>query len=112
MGDRRTAASARHGFARARRGVRRRQNWMQLARFCAVGATGYLINLSVFAALVSAGAHYLNAAILSFGAAVSNNYVWNRVWTFRHQRGHVAYQGIRFFLVALMALMVNEIFLY
>ena len=37
----------------------------------------------------------------SFLVAVTNNYVWNRLWTFRGERGHVAYQGMRFFVVSL-----------
>ena len=41
---------------RARRGrrsaLRRPHNWVQLAKFCTVGATGYVVNLAVFALLV------------------------------------------------------------
>ena len=40
----------------------------------------------------------------SFLVAVTNNYSWNRLWTFRGQRGHVAYQGLRFLVVSLVAL--------
>ena len=47
-----------------------------------------------------AGVHYLPAAVGSFLVAVASNYTWNRVWTFRDQRGHVAYQGIRFLVVS------------
>src|SRR5262249_15420221 len=39
--------------------------------------------------------------------AVTNNYLWNRLWTFRAQRGGVAYQGMRFLLVSTMALLAN-----
>jgi putative flippase GtrA len=98
--------------SRAGRALRRPQNWLQLAKFAAVGATGYAVNLSVFAALVSgAGVHYLAAAVCSFLVAVTNNYTWNRLWTFRHQRGHVAYQGIRFLVVSVAALGANLLFL-
>ena len=91
--------------------LRRPANWIQLAKFCTVGATGYAVNLSVFAALLAAGLHYLPAACCSFLVAVTNNYAWNRLWTFRHQRGHVAIQGMRFFLVSAVALCANLLFL-
>ncbi len=92
--------------------LRRRGNWLQLAKFCVVGATGYAINLAVYAALVhGAGLHYIPAAVISFLVAVTSNYLWNRIWTFRHQRGHVAYQGLRFLVVSSLALGANLIFL-
>jgi putative flippase GtrA len=97
---------------RAGAALRRPHNWVQLAKFCTVGATGYAINLAVFSALVlGAGWHHLLAATVSFLVAVTNNYLWNRLWTFRGQRGHVAYQGIRFLIVALCALIANLVIL-
>ena len=47
----------------------------------------------------------------SFLVAVTNNYTWNRIWTFRHQRGDVAYQGARFFVVSALALAANLVLL-
>jgi dolichol-phosphate mannosyltransferase len=92
--------------------LRRPANWIQLAKFCTVGLTGYVVNLSVFSALVFAGVHYLVAACCSFLVAVTNNYTWNRVWTFRGQRGHVAYQGLRFLVVSTIALAANLLILH
>ena len=92
--------------------LRRRHNWEQLAKFGAVGAVGYLVNLGVYILLRGAGVHYIPAAIGSFTVAVSNNYAWNRVWTFRHQRGHMAYQGLRFLVVSLATLGANVAILY
>ena len=92
--------------------LRRPHNWVQLAKFCTVGGTGYVVNLAVFALLVhGAGVHYLAAAVCSFLVAVTNNYIWNRLWTFRHQRGHAAYQGLRFLAVSTVALGANLLFL-
>lgn len=94
--------------ARVRAGLRKRKNWKQLAQFCAVGATGYLVNLAVYAVLLDvAGLHYISAAVGSFLVAVTNNYTWNRMWTFRAQRGDVAHQGMRFFVVSTAALLAN-----
>ena len=92
--------------------LRERRNWEQLAKFGAVGAVGYLVNLGVYVLLRRAGVHYIPAAIGSFAVAVSNNYAWNRVWTFRRQRGHMAYQGLRFLIVSLVTLGANVLILY
>jgi dolichol-phosphate mannosyltransferase len=93
---------------RAAAALRRPANWLQLAKFCAVGATGYAVNLAVYTTLVhAAGLHYIPSAIVSFLVAVTNNYTWNRLWTFRHQRGHVYYQGLRFLVVSSVALGAN-----
>jgi len=86
---------------RARHALRQRHNWEQLVKFCIVGATGYAVNIAVYSLLLNwANLKYWLAATGSFLVAVTNNYVWNRLWTFRHQRGHVAYQGMRFLIVS------------
>jgi putative flippase GtrA len=97
-------------FARSRAGqaLRRSHNWVQLAKFSAVGASGYLINLAVYTALLrGADFHYAAAATCSFVVAVTNNYTWNRLWTFHAQRGHYGWQGLRFLVVALIAYGAN-----
>ena len=98
--------------ARAGRALRRPQNWLELLKFSLVGASGYVVNLAVYVALLEgAGLHYLPAAVCSFVVAVSNNYFWNRQWTFRRRRGHVYHQGVRFLLVSLAALGLNLLIL-
>jgi putative flippase GtrA len=94
--------------ARVRAGMRKRKNWEQLAKFCVVGVVGYAVNLAVYTVLLDgAGLHYISAAVGSFLVAVTNNYLWNRLWTFRAQRGGVAYQGMRFLIVSTVALLAN-----
>jgi putative flippase GtrA len=88
------------------------RNWQQLGKFCVVGAVGYLINLAVYDALLHQGLHYLVAATCSFLVAVTSNYTWNRLWTFREHRGHLGIQGMRFFLVSLAALGANLLVLH
>lgn len=109
------AASAAAALVQSRAGqaLRRPHNWLQLAKFCLVGGSGYVINLAVYIALLrGAGVHYLPAAACSFLVAVTNNYTWNRLWTFRGQRGHVAYQGLRFLVVSVLALVANLLILH
>ena len=93
---------------RVLRALRAPHNWVQLAKFCVVGASGYVVNLAVYTALLKwAGLHYLASAFCSFLVAVANNYWWNRHWTFRGTRGHFAYQGMRFAVVSAVALAAN-----
>jgi dolichol-phosphate mannosyltransferase len=89
--------------------LRRRTNWIQLVKFGIVGASGYVVNLGIFAALVGWGAHV--AAAISFVIAAANNYWWNRHWTFVHQKAHIGAQGARFFIVSLAAFAVNQLWL-
>src|SRR6266496_4879850 len=94
--------------SRAGRALTRQHNWVQLAKFSAVGASGYAVNLAVYTALLKgADFHYALAATCSFVVAVTNNYTWNRVWTFHAQRGHVGWQGLRFLIVAVLAYGAN-----
>jgi putative flippase GtrA len=96
------------GTTRAGRALRRQENWFELLRFSVVGVSGYAVNLAVYVVLLKgADLHYLPAAACSFVVAVSNNYFWNRHWTFRNHRGHLYYQGIRFLVVSLVALGLN-----
>ena len=98
--------------SRAGRALRRPRNWVQLAKFSVVGASGYAINLAVYTALLrGAGLHYTAAATGSFLVAVTNNYIWNRLWTFHQERGHVGWQGLRFLTVALVAYAANLVLL-
>jgi dolichol-phosphate mannosyltransferase len=93
--------------------LRQRANWEQLVKFCIVGATGYVVNLVVYTLLLrGVDMHYVPAAICSFLVAVTNNYIWNRAWTFRHQRGHLVLQGLRFFVVSALALVANLVVLH
>jgi putative flippase GtrA len=83
----------------------------QFVRFCAVGASGYAVNLAVYAALLAAGLHYLAAAAVAFLVAAGSNYLWNRTWTFRTSRAPVLGQGARALLVSGLSLGANQLFL-
>jgi|SRR6185437_3399190 dolichol-phosphate mannosyltransferase len=110
--EQRNAAVAPGLRARATHALRQRHNWAQLAKFCAVGVSGYAVNLAVYTALLDgANLDYRLAATGSFVVAVTNNYLWNRLWTFRHARGHFGFQGLRFFVVALLAYLGNLVIL-
>jgi putative flippase GtrA len=88
--------------------ARRPASWMQLLKFGVVGGSGYVVNLIVFGILHGGlGMHHTVAAVGAFCVAVSNNFVWNRYWTFGPGDGHAAFQAVRFFMVSVAALAIN-----
>jgi dolichol-phosphate mannosyltransferase len=92
--------------------ARRPASWWQLLKFGIVGGSGYLINLAVFAVLSgSFGVHHAFAAIGAFCVAVTNNFLWNRYWTFGPGEGPAHFQAARFFAVSLASLGLNLIVL-
>lgn len=93
---------------RVRHGLRRQHNWVQLVRFACVGASGYVVNLAVFTVCVHAlSLNYRLAALVAFLVAVTNNFVWNRHWTFDARGGHAGQQSARFFAVSVAAFCFN-----
>jgi putative flippase GtrA len=97
---------------RVRHGLRHPHNWLQLVRFGAVGATGYAVNLAVFALLVHGlSVHFQVAAVVAWLVAVLNNFWWNRHWTFAAGDGHAGFQAVRFFVVSFLAFLVSFLIL-
>ena len=100
-----TAAATRS--ATLLREVRRGAHWAQLTRFALVGASGYAVNLAVYALALGAGLEYRAAAAVAFCVAVVNNFAWNRLWTFRDARGNVGGQAFRFLVVSCAAFLIS-----
>lgn len=93
-------------LATLRRELGRAVHWRQLARFAAVGTTGYAVNLAVFAGAVGAGVDYHAAAAVAFLVALANNFAWNRLWTFRDSNGSAGSQALRFVVVSVAAFLL------
>jgi putative flippase GtrA len=104
MSDELTTTAELPVSVRVRHGVRQPENWLQLFRFAAVGASGYVVNLAVFAACVHLLAiDYRVAFVIAFVVSVANNFWWNRHWTFDARHEHPIFQGTRFFAVSVLA---------
>jgi putative flippase GtrA len=89
------------------RELRRASNWAQLVRFALVGASGYVVNLAVFWLALQSELDYRAAAAVAFVVALANNFVWNRLWTFRGATGRLHGQAFRFVLVSTGAFLVS-----
>lgn len=89
-------------------GLRKPGNWLQLLRFGIVGASGYAINIAVFALFFDAlGTGHRSAAAAAFLVAVTNNFFWNRHWTFQAGAGHAGFQAARFVAVSVAAFLLS-----
>jgi putative flippase GtrA len=107
-----TPVTAHRVHTRVRHGLRRPHNWMQLVKFCAVGGSGYVVNLCVFAFCVSVlDMHHLVAATAAFVVAVNNNFWWNRHWTFGATAGRKRIQSARFFAISVVAFLFAAVML-
>jgi dolichol-phosphate mannosyltransferase len=98
---------------RVRLGIRKGDNWLQLIRFGGVGATGYIVNLVVFALCVHMlKINYKVASPIAYFVATTNNFWWNRHWTFGHARkSHPATQAWKFYAVSLVSFGFNYVIL-
>jgi putative flippase GtrA len=99
----------RHRFhLRVRHGMSKPHNWVQLGKFLLVGLSGYVVNLAVFTfSLQVLNVHHIAAATIAFGVAVTNNFWWNRHWTFAARDGHAGFQAARFFTVSVIAFLIQ-----
>jgi dolichol-phosphate mannosyltransferase len=81
-------------------------NRAQFLRFCAVGASGYAVNLCAFAISLALCAQHLVAAACGFAVAMVTNFAWNRRWTFASHDRALTRQAARFFAVSVAACIV------
>jgi dolichol-phosphate mannosyltransferase len=93
---------------RVRHGMRKPHNWFQLGKFLLVGLSGYVVNLAVFTfSLKALSVHHIAAATIAFAVAVTNNFWWNRHWTFAARDGHAGFQAARFMAVSVTAFVIQ-----
>jgi dolichol-phosphate mannosyltransferase len=58
----------------------------RLTRFASVGALGTVLNLVIMAALMSAGLHYVLAAVVAIEVTIVTNFLLGERFVFRDQR--------------------------
>lgn len=78
-------------------------------KFSLVGLSGVFVNLAVYSTLLYFDIYYLLAATISFIIAVTNNFYWNFIWTFKGKAEHktVKRKYFDFFIISLINFLVN-----
>lgn len=82
---------------------------IRFLKFATVGAIGTVVDFGVFNLLnVAFHVQPVIASVLSFTAAVANNFLWNRFWTYPESRGKaVHHQMLQFGLVNVGGLVIR-----
>lgn len=87
--------------------------FLRFIRFGIVGASGMVVDFGVtwLCKEKLRWNKYISNS-LGFILAATNNYVWNRLWTFESQSEEVAREYISFFVIALLGLGINNLIIY
>lgn len=107
-----TGAHHRHSAIKAARAagwreLARNPIALQAARFLAVGGASYAVNISLYAAFVATGMHYMLAAVSSYAVGFSFNFLANRHWTFAAGGERLDRQFVRFSILAAVILALD-----
>ncbi len=84
----------------------------QFGKFAAVGTLNTLIdlgilNLFIFTTGISGGYSYAGFKAVSFLAATTNSYFWNKLWTFQSKTPITGSEYMRFLLFTLVGTLLN-----
>jgi putative flippase GtrA len=85
----------------------------RLIKFCVVGCSGMIVDF--FFTWLCKEKFKWNKYIsnsIGFILAATNNYIWNRIWTFQSQNMEVAREYISFVVISLIGLGLNNLIIY
>lgn len=84
----------------------------EFIRFAIVGFINTALDFLVYTGLTRLvdffAQYYLVANLISFSLAATNSFIWNRNWTFKYKGKDIGRQYLKFFLVSIGGLLINE----
>lgn len=88
---------------------RARREFSRFLKFSVVGAIGAVVDFGTFNLFSTVlGLWSVAASVLSFSAAVTSNFLWNRHWVYPDSRSKpIAAQALQFALVNLIGLLIR-----
>ncbi len=89
--------------------TRTRREIKRFLKFSVVGIIGAIVDFGSFNLLANVlGVASIVASVISFSAAVTSNFLWNRYWTYPDSRSKpVSQQVIQFTLVNIVGLIIR-----
>ncbi|MDI6778529.1 MAG: GtrA family protein [Patescibacteria group bacterium] len=89
--------------------------FFQIAKFGAVGAANFavdigILNLLIFLTGLATGLPYTIFKIISFIFAVTNSYLWNKIWTFKKtDTKKTGKEFVQFITISVIGLVLNAL---
>lgn len=89
--------------------ITNKQERVRFLKFAFVGATGAVVDFGILNLLrLVFGLSLLWAQGISFTAAVLNNFLWNRFWTYPDSRSKkTSFQLIQFFIINIIGIVIR-----
>jgi dolichol-phosphate mannosyltransferase len=78
-------------------------------KFCLIGASGVVVNLGIFTALLPLGVNKFVASPIAIQCSIITNFLGNNYWTFRPRNlvGGIHARGLRFNVVSILSLAIS-----
>ncbi|HNX86375.1 MAG TPA: GtrA family protein [Bacteroidales bacterium] len=86
---------------------------LKFVKFSLVGFSGVFVDFGItffFKEIVKIQKYVANA--VGFSMAATTNYFLNRIWTFHSQNPNIMLEFTRFFIIALIGLMINLLIIW
>lgn len=86
---------------------------LKFLKFSVVGFSGTAVDFGItWLCKEKLGLNKYLSNSLGFILAATNNYIWNRVWTFQSTNSNISAEYGKFFLVSLAGLGINNLIIY
>ena len=86
---------------------------LKFLKFCVVGFSGMVVDFGVtWLCKEKFGWNKYISNSLGFILAATNNYLWNRLWTFQSTNTNIPIEYGKFFLISIIGLIINNLTIY
>ena len=91
-----------------------KENVCEFFKFICVGLAGTILHLAVLYIFTEFfGIYYIISSIFGFCLGVTNNFILNKIWTFKEKLNHgVVKKYYRYFILNVIILFINLFILY
>lgn len=86
---------------------------LKFLKFCVVGFSGMVVDFGItWLCKEKFGWNKYVSNSLGFILAATNNYLWNRLWTFQSTNKNIPVEYGKFFLISIIGLGINNLVVY